>query len=120
MTEREKDGRWKPGHRPISPGRPRGIDFRKIVTERAEREGLDVHDVVWQVFCDLLRQSREGNVVASKFLIERLCGKADYGKRITVELDDGGGDRMGPIIPQDMPDYAERCAAVVRELKLLQ
>jgi len=76
-------GLWLPGHKGIG-GRPKGFDFRAVVAERVKLEGKTVEDVIWEIFGALYRQAKIGDVVAAKFLVERLCGKTPE----ALDLDD--------------------------------
>ncbi|MBL8752686.1 MAG: hypothetical protein JNK15_05245 [Planctomycetes bacterium] len=71
---RGRTGRFAKGN-PGGPGRPRGLDFRAVVAAHAELTGFCIEGAIIEVFTALLRQAREGDVAAAKFLIERLCGK---------------------------------------------
>jgi hypothetical protein len=90
-----------------------------MVTERCEREGMTAEDAVWAIFRSLMKSAQDGDTGAAKFLIERMCGPADPGKRLTVEIDGDAPERAGPIVPTDQREFAERCAEAVRELRLL-
>ena len=61
------------------PGRPKGshgvYNFRKLLAEYLERAGNHPEDIVAELFEDMMLQSAMGDVAASKFLLERLCGK---------------------------------------------
>ena len=85
---RSRTGRFTQGN-PGGPGRPRGLDFRAVVAEKAEGEGIAVEDAIWDIFQSLLAQARQGDVQAAKLLIERLCGK----ETIEVEI----GEQMPPM-----------------------
>lgn len=73
---RDESGRFLPGHATPGPGRPPGHvgpDFRRLVIERCEREGVTVEDAVWAVFTALLKKARRGDVAAARVLLDRLC-----------------------------------------------
>jgi hypothetical protein len=84
-----KTGRYLPGH-PGGPGRPRGIDFRRLVTEKAEATGLPLESALWSVFMALLKQAREGDVRAARLILDRICDvdlatlQAQAGVAVTV------------------------------------
>lgn len=66
-------GRFLPGNNANPKGRPRGIDFRRVVREKAEQEGIAVEDAVWAIFRSMLKQAGAGDVSAAKLLLDRLC-----------------------------------------------
>jgi hypothetical protein len=74
--DRDERGHFLPGHSVKSPGRPRGFDFRKVITDEAERRGVDLKLVLWDVFEGAWKMARKGDVPAAKFITERLCDDA--------------------------------------------
>ena len=70
---RGPDGRFVPGC-PGGPGRPRAIDFRSVVERKASEHGVDVEDVIWAVFQDLIDGSNNHDTGASRALLDRLHG----------------------------------------------
>lgn len=83
---RTTSGRFAKGNSG-GPGRPRGIDFRAVVAQRAEAEGSRIEEIIWEVFEMLLAASRAGDVQAARVLLDRLCGKET--SRIDVGVDAG-------------------------------
>lgn len=55
------------------PGRPPGIDFRRLVEEEAERRGVDLVVVLWRVFQSIVRRALRGDMQAAKLLLDKLC-----------------------------------------------
>ena len=55
------------------PGRPRGLDFRRVVAERAAAAGIPLEAAVWSIFTSLLRRARDGDVQAAKLILDRPC-----------------------------------------------
>jgi len=55
------------------PGRPAGLDFRRIVVEGAEAAGIPLEAAVWSIFTSL-RQARDRDIQAAKPILDRLCG----------------------------------------------
>ncbi len=70
---RDERGWYLPGH--TLGGRPKGFDFRAIVTKFAAERGEPVEEALARVYESLLRTATGGDVTAAKLLIERLCGK---------------------------------------------
>ncbi len=88
--ERDPSGRFLPGHKGKG-GRPRGLDFRAVVMERAEAEGRDIKDAVWVVFLAMLKQASNGDVQAAKFIADRLCDNDPTAIHVTTD--------SGPPVP---------------------
>lgn len=55
-------------------GRPRGIDFRRLVREKTKDNG-SVEDALFAVYKALTVMARAGDVPAAKLLLDRLCDK---------------------------------------------
>lgn len=73
-TGRGENGQFQPGQSGNPSGRPKGFDFRKAVTEKAEAEGLDLDDALFKVFRSMLTEANAGDVAAARFVADRLCG----------------------------------------------
>lgn len=67
---RDELGRLLPGHTANPNGRPRGIDFRKLVQE-FRKAALDGD--LQQVYQSMLQRAKDGDVQAAKLLLDRLC-----------------------------------------------
>ena len=70
-------------------GRPRGIDFRRLVREKTKDNG-SVEDALFAVYRSLMVLARHGDVPAAKLLLDRLCDKdpdkaADQDDHLTHE-----------------------------------
>ena len=48
------------------PGRPRSIDFRKVVEDAARANGVDLHERVWTVAKRMFDAAENGDVAAAK------------------------------------------------------
>ena len=68
----QSSGRFLPGNRG-GPGRPRGLDFRRVVAEQAEAAGVGLEGALWAVFQAILRRAKSGDVQAAKLLLDRVC-----------------------------------------------
>jgi len=62
---------WKVG-KVGGPGRPKRRALFSILVDRAEKEGWDVEEVVFEIYKHLLKAARAGDVTASRLLLERL------------------------------------------------
>lgn len=90
-TDRDDKGLFQPGCAP-GPGRPKGIDFRRVCEEKAEAEGYDLEDAVWVMFKDqvakaksrevaritkngkVVKLTQEGDTKAAQLAWDRICG----------------------------------------------
>ncbi len=70
--DRLPSGRYVPGHSLAGPGRPRRIDFRKVVEERAAADGVDVEGELWAVYRAQLELARTGDTMAARFVFAAL------------------------------------------------
>lgn len=66
-----KTGHFVPGWRG-GPGRPKGIDFRALITEQ---RGASLADDLVRLFDRLLVLAISGDVQAAKLLLDRVCQK---------------------------------------------
>ncbi len=64
----------------------KALQFRTLVKAYLKRLHLPVEVVVEQLFEDLMRASRAGDVGATKVLLDRLCGKDPDQLDVTVEV----------------------------------
>lgn len=71
-AERDGKGRFLPGHKGIG-GRPKGLDFRRVVQEYADARSIKVEDAIWTIFTSLLKSAKDGDVSASRLILDRLC-----------------------------------------------
>ena len=85
---RDDRGRFVVGH-PGGPGRPKAIDFRKVVEDAAREEGVDLHERVWAVAQTMFEAAEGGDVAAAKFIVERLCGTLEKGTAVAVQMNQG-------------------------------
>ena len=58
---RDALGRLLPGHTANPRGRPKAIDFRKVVETEAFVEGIDLHVAVWKVLKSMLARAEAGD-----------------------------------------------------------
>jgi hypothetical protein len=65
-------GRFLPGNSG-GPGRPRGLDFRRVVAEQAHAAGVGLEGAMWAVFQAILSRAKAGDVQAAKLLLDRVC-----------------------------------------------
>ena len=80
---RDAAGRFAPGWR--GGGRPRGIDFRRLVIEKTKDNG-SVEEGLFAVYLTLMAlATKKGDVTAAKLLLDRLCLKDE------VDEDPAGG-----------------------------
>lgn len=78
----ESSGRFLPGNHG-SPGRPRGIDFRKLVQDF---RGAALDGDLQAVFDAMKTRALAGDVAAAKLLLDRLCDTDPI--RVAVEDND--------------------------------
>jgi hypothetical protein len=93
---RDSRGRWLPGHSQPGPGRPRGLDFRRVVEEKAEAEGFDLDEAIWEIVLALFEEAKAGSVAAAKLLLDRLCGPVTAAVEVEIQQQPGP---VGPPIP---------------------
>ncbi len=70
--DRDEAGRWLPGHKQPGPGRPRGLDFRRLIQEN---RGETYEQTIVQVYDMLVVKALQGDVQAIKLLFDRMCDK---------------------------------------------
>lgn len=70
--DRGSNGRFVKGWRG-GPGRPPGIDFRKVVEERAAAAGVSIEEAMWDIYLAMVERAKGGDVNAAKLILERLC-----------------------------------------------
>ena len=86
-ANRDAAGRWLPGHAEPGPGRPPGIDFRKLVLEhRADT----IEQTLLNVFDALAANASFGDSKAASLLFDRLSGKV----RDEVAIEHSGGTNI--------------------------
>ena len=101
------------------PGRKPGIkvSFRNAARKRAAELDIDLDKEVGTLAMLLLKQAKEGDVQAAKFVVERLCGllkqELDVQATSTVYMPDDAravlGRMMGTDVAQDaLLDECER------------
>lgn len=66
-------GRFLPGNRANPNGRPKGFDFRKVVTDKMKEQDLTVESALWAIFRSMLGRASGGDVSAAKLLLDKLC-----------------------------------------------
>jgi hypothetical protein len=70
---RDLAGRFAKGNKG-GPGRPRRRDLYTVAAELAERDGVDLEEVLWQVSKVLIGEALAGDVAAARLLLSHLCG----------------------------------------------
>ena len=68
--DRDTKGRFAPGNG--GGGRPKGLDFRLLVEQA---RGARLADDLLGIYTKALKLAHAGDMVAAKFLVERICGK---------------------------------------------
>ncbi len=84
--EHNDDGSFAKGRLRQTHVPPRAYQFRTLVAKYLKRLNLPVDAVIEQLFEDLMRASRAGDVGATKLLLERLCGKEAEQIDVSVEV----------------------------------
>lgn len=100
-------GRFLPGNSGAGGGRPRGLDFRRIVQD-AHGETIDAK--LRDVFDALLVAAKAGDVQAAKLLLDRLCDS----EPTTVNLNHNGTAPVAPAVIGIVADL-ERAGEIARE-----
>ena len=97
---RDSAGRFVPGHH--LGGRPRGVDLRALVDERAASEPTigSTDDLLWGVVVVLARRAATGDVQAARLLLDRLAAPPDEPSAAGVAMTDR--------------EVAERLAVILR------
>lgn len=75
VVVKRQAGRFAAGN-PGGPGRPRGssgINLRSLIEAQAMERGVDLEQVVWDVFHALIERAKKGDVGAAKLVLDRLC-----------------------------------------------
>lgn len=70
-NHRDEFGRFVPGC-PGGPGRPKGLDFRRLIREN---RGETYEQTIVQVYDMLVVKALQGDVQAIKLLFDRMCDK---------------------------------------------
>ncbi len=98
--DRDHDGRFRPGHR--LGGRPRGVDLRALVDERAASDPTigSTDDLLWGVVVVLARRAATGDVQAARLLLDRLAAPPDEPSAVGATMTDR--------------EVAERLAVILR------
>jgi len=108
-------GRFAPGN-PGGPGRPKGYDFRLIVTDHLAETGETVEDVISEAFANLRAIGKGGDaaaVAANKLIIERLC-ESDATK---LEIGNPGAFDGPPVpVAADLAAGIQKLAELGHEL----
>lgn len=101
-------GRWRPGHTG-GPGRPRGVDLRRLAAEKSKADGIDIENAMWGVLKAMLKASINGDVAAAKLVFEKLA----LNDPAEVNLHhDGAIEAVGPTPPASRVELVK----YVREL----
>lgn len=83
---RDESGRFLPGHKPLPGcGRPKGFDFRKVVTDHVGTEGAE--GAIRLAYNKLVDLIDKGDTQAIKLLLDRLC---------TKDGDEADAERLSP------------------------
>jgi len=87
--DRDRSGRFLPGHSQPGPGRPPGtaLDYRAIVEQKAKEAQFSLEDAVWSITQSLLTAAQQGDGLAAKLVLDRLCGKDVDQVRVTEVAD---------------------------------
>jgi hypothetical protein len=101
-------GKFLPGNQAGAAGRPRGLDFRRIVEEHAAKNGVDLPTAMWQVFEAMHKRAIVGDVQAAKLIVDKLCTADPIDVHVT-------GDAPGPTPPIDMRAWAAKLAALAKD-----
>lgn len=101
-------GRFGKGH-PGGPGRPRGVDLRRLAQERSEAEGIDLDSAMWGVLKAMIGQALKGDVQAARLVCDRLS----ITEAAELHLHHAGSiESVGPTPPATRAELA----AYVRQL----
>jgi hypothetical protein len=89
IAGRDNAGRFVPGVSGNPAGRPRGVDFRKLVME-FRKAALDGD--LQEVYDAMLTRAKAGDVNAAKLLLDRLCDESSgpdvtEASRLRADLD---------------------------------
>ncbi|MCB9882221.1 MAG: hypothetical protein H6834_10550 [Planctomycetes bacterium] len=100
--DRDEHGRFLKGHSSPGPGRPPGsVDLLAICQRRADEEGIDLEQLVWEVAQALFRRAEQGDVAAAKLVLDRLCGPVGKGSNVAVAVNQVSALPPGPPVPSD-------------------
>lgn len=91
-------GRFLPGTSGNPKGRPRGLDFKRIVYERAAAAGIPIEDAVWLVFQAMLKAASGGDVAAAKLILERICETEPTEVHVTGTMETPGPPMPDPRV----------------------
>lgn len=69
---RDEAGRWLPGHRQPGPGRPKALDFKKLIQEH---RGATYQETIIKVYDVLADKALGGDIAAIKLLLDRMTDK---------------------------------------------
>ena len=107
-------GRFLPGYKG---GRKHRIDLLSVCDRRAREEGMELEDLLWQVFKGLVVQAAKGDTVAARIIFERVCTTPDQlAARLELEVTAALGPPT-PVAPGEVADYFEELASVSRKLR---
>ena len=110
VYNRQPSGRFGAGNNANPRGPKPKPDFLRICEAEALAEGVDLHDAVWRVAKKLLDQAAEGDVVAAKLILDRLCGLTGRGTVVGV------GAGAAPTEPGPHPPEGDDLAEYLREM----
>lgn len=106
-------GRFLPGNVANPNGRPRALDFRRLVRERSEQEGVSVDEAMFGVYRSMLKRALAGDVQAGKLLLDRLCDTLP--QKLEVEATAGAVPPDEPKTPEEWADWARRLAELASD-----
>ena len=87
LTHRNEHGQFLPGHGRPGPGRPKGVgNIRTIAAEKAEAEGVDLQQAIWEVVKSLFKSASAGDVAAARLLLDRLTDTREIGGDTIVQV----------------------------------
>ena len=113
------DGKFLPGN-PGGPGRPVGsLDLMSICRRKAKASGVELEKLVWAAIKGLALRAAQGNALAAKVLLDRLCGVVEKPSAVAaVQVNVNGGAQEntgnGPPMPTGgmLGEYIKRLVEV--------
>ena len=96
--DRGENGQFQPGQSGNPAGRPKGVDFRKIIEEAyAKRGPTALADRILKLADAMFDAAEDKDVSASRFITERLCGLLKQEFDVTTD----NTHRSVPEMPTD-------------------
>ena len=118
LSGRTEKGTFAPGSTGNPAGRPKGIDFRKVMEEAYRAKGpTALHDRIRKAGDAMFAAAEGGDVSACRFIVERLCGLLTQGHDITATTDNT--HRIDPdSLRKTLTEEGVMDAVLRREVKL--